>query len=66
MRKINQLDRFAELVRRHLIHQIPPPTALEMAKEFKISKRTAYRDLGLLNLLILELNNRKRTRSSVE
>lgn len=59
MQSNNQLERFVELVRRHIIHLAPLPTADALAKEFSISKRTAYRDLNYLKDLLKELNNKR-------
>ncbi len=57
MPKAKQLERFAELVRRHIIHRHPLPSAEMISKEFELSKRSAYRDLEILKTLALELNN---------
>ncbi len=54
MKKYRQLDRFVELIKRYIIHNQGLPTADELASEFNISKRTAFRDLEYLRELILE------------
>ena len=53
-KNLNQLERFVELVKRHIILTLPLPTADELSLEFNISKRTAYRDLDFLRELLFE------------
>lgn len=46
-----QVTRVLELVKRHVLEGKPLPSAEEIATEFRISKRTAFRDLAIVQEL---------------